>query len=228
MTTGAENATEKTSRAFEEMAEFWKSMVQTSGDAGKAWADSIMPLLSSRMAEANPLGATQGGGIAEAIRQLVEGPKLADVWDIDRQLISLSAAWFEMRQRMASYQVIAAAPWAKTFERYNAALAAEVTDGEKRKAGWRKDFADWSAIANEEMTKNQRSEEFLAAQRDLLRAALTLRAQQQQFADTVAKSLGYPTLKDFDELTRQLAELRRELRRRVRADRDRYTNGDLA
>ncbi|WP_246590491.1 MULTISPECIES: hypothetical protein [Rhizobium] len=56
-----------------------------------------------------------------------------------------------------------------------------------------------------------RSKDFLAAQRDLLRAALDLRTRQQQMTDS-AKLFGVPSQRDFDELTRQITELRRELR----------------
>jgi hypothetical protein len=46
----------------------------------------------------------------------------------------------------------------------------------------------------------------------LLQAATEFRARQSEVADTIAAVLGIPTQRDFDDLTRQITELRRELR----------------
>jgi phage terminase Nu1 subunit (DNA packaging protein) len=46
----------------------------------------------------------------------------------------------------------------------------------------------------------------------LLQAATQFRNRQSEIADTIAAVLGIPTQRDFDDVTRQLTELRRELR----------------
>lgn len=139
------------------------------------------------------------------------------MWNLDRQVYALMAAWMDVGPRLAAYHAIASMPWNKAYERYSATLA----DTEDAKGfGWRKAFEAWRAIADEELISNFRSEDFLVAQRELLRAALDLRTRQQEMADSVGKLFGVPSQQDFDELTRQMTELRRELRASTRAPRD--------
>lgn len=138
------------------------------------------------------------------------------MWNLDRQVYALMAAWMDVGPRLAAYHAIASMPWNKAYERYSATLA----DTEDAKGfGWRKAFEAWRAIADEELISNFRSEDFLVAQRELLRAALDLRTRQQEMADSVGKLYGVPSQQDFDELTRQMTELRRELRASTRAPR---------
>lgn len=138
------------------------------------------------------------------------------MWNLDRQVYALMAAWMDVGPRLAAYHAIASMPWNKAYERYSATLA----DTEDAKGfGWRKAFEAWRAIANEELISNFRSQDFLVAQRELLRAALDLRTRQQEMADSVGKLFGVPSQQDFDELTRQMTELRRELRASTRAPR---------
>ena len=201
------------------MTEMWRSNMEQAGEVGKLWSDSMMPFLTTRAADSSLFAAAQGGEISEAIKRMVEGPRLADMWNLDRQVYALMAAWMDVRQRMAAYHAIASVPWNKAYERYSATLG-DTKQEDAKDFDWRKAFSAWSAIANEELIKNQRSEEFLTAQRELLRAALDLRTRQQDMADSIGKLFGTPTQQDFDELTRQVTELRRELRASLRAQRD--------
>ncbi len=207
------------SKIFLRMTEVWRESAENAGAAGKLWSDSMMPFLTQRAADSSLFGAAQGGEITEAIKRMAEGPKLADVWNLDREIYTLMAAWMDIQQRMASYRAIVSVPWNRAFERYSAALKEKQEQGGEQETDWRKAFGVWSGIANEELIKNQRSDEFLGAQRELLRSALAVRTQQQKISDSVAKLFGLPTQQDFDEVTRQLTEMRRELRAHLRAQR---------
>lgn len=207
------------SKIFLRMTEVWRESAEKAGAAGKLWSDSMMPFLTQRAADSSLFGAAQGGEITEAIKRMAEGPKLADVWNLDREIYTLMAAWMDIQQRMASYRAIVSVPWNRAFERYSAALKEKQEQGGEQETDWRKAFGVWSGIANEELIKNQRSDEFLGAQRELLRSALAVRTQQQKISDSVAKLFGLPTQQDFDEVTRQLTEMRRELRAHLRSQR---------
>ena len=207
------------SKIFLRMTEVGRESAENAGAAGKLWSDSMMPFLTQRAADSSLFGAAQGGEITEAIKRMAEGPKLADVWNLDREIYTLMAAWMDIQQRMASYRAIVSVPWNRAFERYSAALKEKQEQGGEQETDWRKAFGVWSGIANEELIKNQRSDEFLGAQRELLRSALAVRNQQQKISDSVAKLFGLPTQQDFDEVTRQLTEMRRELRAHLRAQR---------
>ena len=90
---------------------------------------------------------------------------------------------------------------------------------------WRAAFAKWSEISNEELIRNQRTDGFLRAQKELLQAGLQLRSRQDDVAEAASAMFGLPTRKDFDDVTRQLTELRREVRALARQTRDRKIEG---
>ncbi|WP_234705847.1 poly(R)-hydroxyalkanoic acid synthase subunit PhaE [Sinorhizobium meliloti] len=140
------------------------------------------------------------------------------MWNLHRQVYALMAAWMDVGPRMSAYHAIASIPWNKAYERYSAMLA-DTKEEDAKGFGRPGAFDTWRSIANEELISNLRSQDFLVAQRELLRAALDLCTRQQEMADSVGKLFGVPTHRDFDELTRQITELRRELRASLRAQR---------
>ncbi|WP_246798466.1 poly(R)-hydroxyalkanoic acid synthase subunit PhaE [Rhizobium leguminosarum] len=198
------------------MSQMWRSNIEQAGEVEKLWFKSMMPFFTTRAADSSLFAAAQGGEISKTIKSMVEGPRLADMWNLD-QVYALMAAWMDVGERMAAYHAIASVPWSKAYERYSATLA-DTKEEDAKDFG--KAFDKWRYIANEEMISNLRSKDFLTAQRELLLAALDLRTCQQQMTDSVAKLLGVPSQHDFDELTRQFTELRRELRASIRAQRD--------
>ena len=95
----------------------------------------------------------------------------------------------------------------------------------RRTPDWREAFAKWSEISNEELIRNQRTDGFLQAQKELLQAGLQLRSRQDDVAEAASAMFGLPTRKDFDDVTRQLTELRREVRALARQVRDQKIEG---
>jgi len=88
------------------------------------------------------------------------------------------------------------------------------------------DTADvYGPHSNEELIRNQRTDGFLQAQKELLQAGLQLRSRQDDVAEAASAMFGLPTRKDFDDVTRQLTELRREVRTLTRQVRDQKTEG---
>ena len=55
--------------------------------------------------------------------------------------------------------------------------------------------------------------EFLASQRELIRASTELRIAQQDLVEHFGKQYGFPTRTELDDVHRALTEMRRELRR---------------
>ena len=89
---------------------------------------------------------------------------------------------------------------------------APTAGGSNAAPNWREAFAKWSEISNEELIRNQRSDGFLQAQKELLQSGLKLRSRQDDVVEAASAMFGMPGRKDFDEVTRQLTELRREVR----------------
>jgi polyhydroxyalkanoate synthase subunit PhaE len=192
-----------------EWAKLWQTMAESSNRMVEVWSGSMAPFMLARLSE-KPGGFGDGNEISAAIERVAQGPRLADVWDIDRKMALASGAWIEMRQRLARYNAVASAPSAEASKRFLAAMSA-TGSGSGPDPDWREAFAKWSEISNEELIRNQRTDGFLQAQKELLQVGLQLRSRQDDVAEAVAAMLGQPTRKDFDEVTRQLTELRREV-----------------
>jgi polyhydroxyalkanoate synthase subunit PhaE len=198
------------SESAPQWTELWQSFVESSRQMTDAWSSSIAPFMLSRLLE-QPAGFAVGNEMSEAIEKMAQGPRLADVWDIDRKMALVFGAWMEMRQRLASYSAVTAAPWTEASKRFLDAMSAATGSGETL-PDWREAFAKWSEISNEELIRNQRTDEFLQAQKELLQSGLKLRSRQDDVAEAASAMFGLPSRKDFDEVTRQLTELRREVR----------------
>jgi hypothetical protein len=191
-------------------AEMWRTFAESSKQMADAWSGSMAPFMLGRLME-KPPGFSPGNEMSEAIEKMAQGPRLADVWDIDRKMALVFGAWMEMRQKLSAYNAVTSAPWSEASKRFVEAMSATAIEG-KPLANWREAFAKWSEISNEELIRNQRSDGFLQAQKELLQAGLELRSRQDEVAEAVSAMFGLPSRKDFDDVTRQLTELRREVR----------------
>jgi polyhydroxyalkanoate synthase subunit PhaE len=192
-------------------ADLWQSFSESSKQIAEAWSSSMAPFMLTRLLE-HPTGFGAGNEMSEVIEKMAQGPRLADVWDIDRKMAMVFGAWMDMRQKLASYNAVTAAPWTEATKRFMEAMSAATENGNKPAPEWREAFAKWSEISNEELIRNQRGEGFLHAQKELLQSGLKLRSRQDDVAEAAAAMFGIPGRKDFDEVTRQLTELRREVR----------------
>lgn len=191
-------------------ADLWQSFSESSKQIAEAWSSSMAPFMLARLME-HPQGFAAGNEMSEAIEKMAQGPRLADVWDIDRKMALVFGAWMDMRQKLASHNTVTAVPWTEAARRFMEAMSI-ATDSGNKAPDWREAFAKWSEISNEELIRNQRSEGFLRTQKELLQSGLKLRSRQDDVGEAAAAMFGMPGRKDFDEVTRQLTELRREVR----------------
>jgi hypothetical protein len=151
-----------------EWAKLWQTMAESSNRMVEAWSGSMAPFMLARLSE-KPAGFGDGNELSAAIERMVQGPRLADVWDIDRKIALAFSAWIEMRQRLASYNAVASAPWTEASKRFLETMSAAGTS-ETSTPDWREAFAKWSEISNEELIRSQRTDGFLQAQKELLQA----------------------------------------------------------
>ncbi len=191
--------------------DLWRSFSESSKQIAEAWSSSMAPFMLARLLE-HPGGFAVGNEMSDAIEKMAQGPRLADVWDIDRKMALVFGAWMEMRQKLANYNAVAAAPWTEASKKFLEAMSAATAGGSNSPSNWREAFAKWSEISNDELIRNQRGDGFLRAQRELLQSGLKFRSRQDDVAEAASAMFGMPGRKDFDEVTRQLTELRREVR----------------
>ena len=100
-----------------EWAKLWQTMAESSNRIFEAWSGSMAPFMLARLSE-KPAGFGDGNELSAAIERMAQGPRLADVWDIDRKMALTFGAWIEMRQRLASYNAVASAPWTEASKRF--------------------------------------------------------------------------------------------------------------
>jgi hypothetical protein len=183
-------------------------MAESSNRVVEAWSKSIAPFMMSRVSEK---ATGEVNDLSAAIERMAQGPQLADIWDFDRKLALAFGAWFDLRTRLANYNTIATEPWTEASRRFFDEMTKKKVD-EAAPPGWREVFAKWAEISNQELIKNQRTDAFLKAQKELLQAALQYRSRQNDVSDAISMLFDIPTRRDLDEVTRQLTELRREVR----------------
>jgi hypothetical protein len=80
------------------------------------------------------------------------------------------------------------------------------------KLTWRGLTDRWLAVANDTLIEVHRSDEFVGAQRRMLRAASDLHLQERRIAEAWSEAAHLPTRTEVDELQRTVTELRREMR----------------
>src|SRR3954471_350598 len=125
-----------------EWAKLWQTMAESSNRMVEAWSGSMAPFMLARLSE-KPAGFGDGNELSAAIERMAQGPRLADAWDIDRKMALVFGAWIEMRQRLASYNAVAATPWADASKRFFETMS-ETGTSETPAPDWRAAFAKWS------------------------------------------------------------------------------------
>ena len=158
-----------------------------------------------------------------ALSRLAEGPQLSDLWTIERKFAAVFTAWAAMRRRSLEHNTVMLDAWTRAVGAFSAELNRHVAEG-KQLESWREVAALWIETANEVLLETQRSEKFLASQRELLKASTELRLAQQEVAEFYGDLFGLPTRTELDDLHKTVTDLRREVRalqRERRADRAR-------
>jgi polyhydroxyalkanoate synthase subunit PhaE len=190
------------------------ALAPTAGQTGGATDGITMELLQKIFDPREWLSAT--GYMDENVRRVAEGPKLADLGQVERKFLVLMNALSEVRAQSARHSMHVLEAWSKAANEFASKLNEVLAKGGSLTT--RADTVDlWVEIANRHLLEAQRSEPFLETQRKLLRASSDLRLAQQDLGDFYSELLGMPTRSEIDDLSKTLAELKRE----VRADRRR-------
>jgi hypothetical protein len=89
----------------------------------------------------------------------------------------------------------------------------------------------WVEIANKHLFEANRTPEFLATQLELLRASTAFKRAQREISDYYGELFGIPTRGEIDDLTKTVADLKRQFRaeqRRRKQNEDKSMNGENA
>jgi poly[(R)-3-hydroxyalkanoate] polymerase subunit PhaE len=216
-------ATAELGQASDAMMQLWSAATAMSGELSRELGKYVGGDREAAAARAvferiaDPRQWMAGSGeLDEVLGRMAEGPRLADLWDLERRYARVMRAWTQLRRRALEHNKLTLDAWMRAGRRFMEELAGRTSaDGgplEPKQA-----FALWTETANRELLATQRSEQFLQSQRELIRASTELRIAQGELVEHFGKQYGFPTRTELDDVHRTLTEMRRELRRMRRS-----------
>jgi polyhydroxyalkanoate synthase subunit PhaE len=192
----------------------WSSASELSATItrGMGAGDKPDPLVTEMLSRIfDPRLWFSSGNMDEALQRLAEGPRLADLWDVERKFLTVFNSWVALRQRSLEHNTVMLEAWMQAAGALAKRLNEMAEAGETIESP-RALLTLWVETANDVMLETQRSERFLNAQRELLKASTDLRLAQNQVAEFYSEMFGYPTRAELDDVHKTVTELRRELR----------------
>ena len=150
------------------------------------------------------------GAIDAALQRVLEGRASRRCGTSTASCSKLQQLALQRDKDVAAYQAVVQRAWTWRFERFAKTSRRRPS---RRQATWRGSTDRWLAIANETLIEVHRSDEFLEAQRRMLRAASDCRLQEREIAEAWCEAAHMPTRTEVDELQRTVTELRREAAR---------------
>lgn len=147
--------------------------------------------------------------VNRAIQRLVEGPEFADIGTLERQLLKATKEWLALREASAAYRGVVAGAWTRAFETFSKDLLAKPPTTQD---GARSVLDRWLATANDELIRTQRTDEFLTAQRRLLRAGVDYRLKERELVEVWCETHSIPTRTEIDDLHKTVHTLNRRVR----------------
>ena len=197
---------------FSEMRDTWKASVEKWTEFAKEAPQGQLPSADKLREMFTPSSWTRlgSGGLDAALKRVLEGPRYATLWDLDRKTLELQNAVVQYEKDLAAYQAVERKAWNLAFERFAKVMSAQPQPGESR--SWRGLTDKWLKVANDALTEVHRSDEFVQAQSRMLRAAADRHLQERKIAEAWCEATHVPTRSEVDELQRLVVELRREVR----------------
>ena len=198
------------------MAQLWSAATGLSAElAGRLTQVNDGSGAASEMLEriANPRYWLAGTPeMDDVLARMVDGPRLADLFDVERRYGNVMRRWTELRRTGFEHQRVLLESWMQTSHKFMTELAGRSSaDGKPLEI--KQVVALWTEIGNRQMLETQRSEAFLRSQRDTIRASTELRIAQAELSEHIGKQYGLPTRTEMDDVHRTMTEMRRELRR---------------
>jgi hypothetical protein len=214
----AEHATSSAdlARASESVAALWSAATTLSSALTKmspgdgASGDSVVDATFRKMIDPHSWMAGTSE-LDDVLSQMAEGPRFADLWEIERRYARVLHAWMAVRRRTLEHNAVTLEAWLKAGRQF-----AEEFSGMANAGGTHPDAKTaltlWTETANKQLLETQHSEPFMQTQAAQIRASTDLRVAQQELVEHFGKQYGFPTRTELDDVHRTVTELRREIR----------------
>jgi polyhydroxyalkanoate synthase subunit PhaE len=201
--------------AQREYSRLWSSALEVSQTVGRvmregAPPDPLVTEMLGKIFDPRPWFSSNDD-IDGELRRLAEGPRLADLWQVERRVLNVFNAWTELRRRSLEHNTVMLDAWLKAATAFAKELNQKAERGEVLES-WRAVLALWVETANTVLLETQRSEPYLQSQRNMLNASTELQLAQQEVAEFYSQMFGYPTRAELDDVYKTVTELRREVR----------------
>jgi polyhydroxyalkanoate synthase subunit PhaE len=205
---------EEARRAFERSwlaAQELSSSLSKGLQSGSGQTDPVAAAMLSKIFD--PRGwMSSTNEVDEALQRMAEGPRLADLWNVERKFAEVFTAWVRMRQSSLEHNKVMLDAWTRATGAFARRLNERTERGEPPLDSVRALLTLWGETANEVLLETQRSDAFLETQREVLKASTDLRLAQRKVAEFYSEMYGYPTRAELDDVHKTVTELRRELR----------------
>jgi polyhydroxyalkanoate synthase subunit PhaE len=209
------------------MADMWRSSmalggILTSRVPGMEGGGLASEMLTRML---NPMSTALVGGnqVGDVIRRMTEGPRLADVGGLERQMVELMDLYVAVQAATRAYETVVASAWTKASQRFAEDISQRAQIGKGLRPG-KEALEVWMDIANQTLVETHRSAEFLTAQRDLLRTGMDFLLAERRLFEQLVEPVGLPTRTEIDEVHRSVWELKRRVRELERRDKPRSDN----
>src|SRR5689334_16483780 len=90
------------------------------------------------------------GELDDVLARMAEGPRLADMWDLERRFARVMRAWTQMRRRTLEHQRIVLDAWMRAGKRFMEELAGHA-GAEGKPLDRQRALALWTEVANKEL-----------------------------------------------------------------------------
>ncbi len=196
-------------KASGDFFERWKAFAgHWNADAGP---DDVARLTLNKFLDPSAWFNVEGDELNATLRRLVEGGDFGDGWLRELKFLRTSKEWMTLRERSRAYRQVMSLAWMRAFRRFMAELAPGA-DGKPKAENWNQALDLWLDISNKELIKTQRTEDYLNAQRELIRAGVDYRLHERELIEDFSELHSIPTRTEVDELHATVTELRREVR----------------
>jgi hypothetical protein len=207
---GAVNESNVLESSFAELRETWQASMEKWSAFAKDVAKGGVPTPEA-LREMFAPGRWKGmGAVDPALQHVLEGPRYATLWDLDRKLLELQRVRLVRDKDVAAYQAVVQKAWSTAFERFQRGFGADAA--QPGPTTWRGLADRWLATVNDTLIEVHRSDEFVEAQRRMLRSASDVRLQERKLAEAWCEAGHIPTRSEVDELQRTVTDMRRQLR----------------
>ena len=159
----------------------------------------------------DPRGWMAGTGeIDEVLGRMAEGPRFADLWEVERHYARVLQAWMTVRRRGLEHSAVVLEAWLQAGRRFAEEMAGRA--GTEKGAGCEGRAGTLDGHSQSPAVGDAAVRAVPADAAAMIRASTELRMAQQELVEHFGRQFGFATRTELDDVNRTVTELRREAR----------------